>query len=307
MERVGHGRMRALCNRAGSVFVWARVAACACIGHGIKKRNSECSRTCFGVASETDCAIEEFAAAVVWGLDLIKMTIRGGSPSQGGKCAMPPRAHATLMQMFEAEIPHLRDIAAVGLCRHRPPCVQPHHYKHSRPILPRTVPRYARQQRPQTSTGRSQPARRRRFSGGAALSISTWPCLPPRSATHMHTATAGPRPFAAAWPCRPAPPPGSAPPQQLPGPAPPPPPQSFRGLSPERSAQTPTVKCPARGGARLLTAGTRHDVRIDGNDVIEDAKKKTNNAKPRKPARTEVGDAWSCLPRHAPNRPSRWQ
>ena len=34
-------------------------------------------------------------------------------------------------------------------------------------------------------TGRSQPARRRRFSGDAALSSSTWPCLPPL----LHTCT----------------------------------------------------------------------------------------------------------------------
>ena len=72
-------------------------------------------------------------------------------------------------------------------------------------------------------TGRSQPAGRRRFSGGAALSSSTWPCLPPP----LRTCTPPPPGQGPAPPPGPAPlpqSPGPAPPPQLPGPAPPPPP-----------------------------------------------------------------------------------
>ena len=80
-------------------------------------------------------------------------------------------------------LPHLPDTAGGGLYRHRPPCLQPRptvQHKHSgqQNQIAQIAPCHAMpasKDHNTVDTGRPPPARRRRFSGGAAPSSSR-PC-----------------------------------------------------------------------------------------------------------------------------------
>ena len=102
---------------------------------------------------------------------------RTPSPCYGVSATLPHTARSD-----RSKTPHLPNIPMVGSSRHRPPYIQPGpavKHKHSKQQTYHT-PCHAvltsKYRKPDTS--RSQPPRRRRFSGGAALA-STWPCPPP--------------------------------------------------------------------------------------------------------------------------------